>query len=198
MRLFYLLAFMPFLASAELNHNLQNQLLDMAKLDQAVRKELTEIGWKNATKPLQNKLLTVDKNNTRKLKSLLNNRPWFTDSEVGKEGVAAAFLIIQHSPDYEFKEKMLPELKQSYLNGTGVTGQDVALLTDRVLIKKGQKQLYGTQADISKGKVIFKPILNPDSVDERRAEMKLPPLAQYKKLLEEMYGLKKVPTLELN
>ena len=189
---------MPFLASAELNHNLQNQLLDIAKLDQAVRKELTEIGWKNATKPLQNKLLTVDKNNTRKLKSLLNNRPWFTDSEVGKEGVAAAFLIIQHSPDYEFKEKMLPELKQSYLNGTGVTGQDVALLTDRVLIKKGQKQLYGTQADISKGKVIFKPILNPDSVDERRAEMKLPPLAQYKKLLEEMYGLKKVPTLELN
>lgn len=198
MRLFYLLAVMPFFVSAELNHNLQKQLLEMARLDQAVRKELTDIGWQNAPKPLQNKLLTIDKNNTLKLKLLLNNRPWFTDSEVGKEGVATAFLIIQHSPDYEFKEKMLPELKQSYLNGTGITGQDVALLTDRVLIKKGQEQLYGTQVDISKGKVIFEPILNPDSVDERRDEMKLPPLSEYKKLLEEMYGLKTDPKVELN
>ena len=193
MRFFYLLILLPFLASAEINQNIQSQLLEMARVDQATRKELGEKGWHKAPKELHEKLSLIDKENTFKLKSILSDRTWFTESEVGKDGIGAAFLIIQHSPDYAFQEKMLPVLKQSYLNGEGITGQEVALLTDRVLIKKGQKQLYGTQADVSNGEVIFMPILNPDTVDKRRAEMKMPPLAFYKKILEDMYGIKDHP-----
>lgn len=198
MRLFCLLLLLPFLASAKIDNALQSQLLQMAEVDQAVRKKLSDAGWHDASEELRNKVITIDKQNTLKLKALLSGRTWFTKSEVGESGISAAFLIVQHSADYKFKEKMLPLLKQSYTNGEGITGQEVALLTDRIRINKGQKQLYGTQADISTGKVIFEPIANPDTVDSRRARMKMPSLAFYKKLLEKMYGLKEHPDIDLD
>ncbi|KDM91661.1 DUF6624 domain-containing protein [Photobacterium galatheae] len=196
----YLLIFFSFSfsVSAEIDQNLRAQLFDMAKADQDIRKELGEAGWHQAPKELREKLLAIDEENTLKLKSILRERSWFTESEIGKDGVGAAFLIIQHSPDYEFKENMLPVLKQSYLNDEGITGQEVALLTDRILISKGQKQRYGTQAKIGHGKVIFEPVSNPESVDERRSEMEIPPLEFYQKLLEEMYGIKDYPEIDLS
>lgn len=198
MRYFLLLLFLPFLTCAEINESLQNQLLEMAKADQAIRKELGELGWGKAPQSIKDKVMRTDEKNTRKLKIILNGRSWFTKKEVGKSGVAAAFLIIQHSPDTEFKKKMLPLLKQSYLNDGGVTGQEVALLTDRVRISNGQPQVYGTQADIINNEVIFKPIENRKEVDDRRAEMGIPPLDFYKRLMEESYGIKDHPDIELN
>jgi len=97
----------------------------MARADQEIRKELGESGWGKAPQDLKDKVMRTDEKNTKKLKEILNGRSWFTEREVGKIGVAAAFLIIQHSPDIEFKEEMLPLLKQSYLNGEGVcSGQE--------------------------------------------------------------------------
>ena len=93
---------------------------------------------------------------------------------------------------------MLSILKESYLKDEGVSGQEVALLTDRVLIHMGQKQLYGTQADIKNGEISFLPISDEELVDQRRSEMNLPPMAFYKKLLEEMYGIKEHPEIDLN
>ncbi len=170
----------------------------MAKLDQSIREEVGNAGWDKAPKELLDKLAATDHENTQKLKSMLNQRNWFSKTEIGEDGIDAAFLIIQHSPDIEFQEKMLPFLKQSYLNGDGITGQKVALLTDRVHLSKGQKQIYGTQADVISGNVIFKPILDAETVDQRRVEMKLPPLDFYKKILEEMYGIKDHPEIDLN
>ncbi|WP_330959334.1 DUF6624 domain-containing protein [Photobacterium sp. 53610] len=198
MRILYLLLIIPCYVSAEINLDLQSQLLEMAKVDQEIRKELGESGWHKSSKALQEKALLIDERNTQQLKSILNGRSWFTEAEVGKEGINSAWLIVQHSPDIDFQEKMLPLLEQSYLNREGVTGQEVALLTDRVRIDKGQKQLYGTQANWSDGAIVFKPIENPETVDERRAEMGMPPLEFYKKLLEEMYGLKDHPDIDLN
>ena len=198
MRLLSFLLFMPFLVFAEIDQTLQSDLLEMAKLDQSARKQLADAGWNEAPKALHNKLSTIDHNNTEKLKMLLRHRQWFSMDEVGKEGIGAAFLIIQHSPDTAFQEKMLPVLKTSYLNNEGVSGQEVALLTDRVLIHKGQKQRYGTQANLEDGEIVFMPIVNIDTIDERRAEMNMPPLAFYKKLMEEMYGIKDHPEIDLN
>ena len=198
MRLLFLLLLIPSFANAEIDKVLQSQLLEMAKLDQSVRKQLGEAGWDKAPKNLHTKLSTVDNENTKKLKAILSERQWFTEVEVGKEGIGAAFLIIQHSPDTEFQERMLPILKESYLSNEGVSGQEVALLTDRVLIRMGKKQIYGTQADVKNGEIAFMPISDIDTVDERRAEMNMPPLEFYKKLMEEMYGIKDHPEIDLN
>jgi hypothetical protein len=198
MRLLVLLFFIPFLSSAATNESLQSQLTEMAELDQLLRNQLGEVGWDKAPKELRAQLSKVDQDNTEALKAILSDRQWFTEKEVGRDGISSAFLIIQHSPDEQFQERMLPILKNSYLNNEGVSGQEVALLTDRVLIHMDKAQIYGTQAEIKNGEVTFMPISDKDLVDKRRAEMGMPPLEYYKKLLEKMYGIKDHPEIDLN
>lgn len=192
MRYLFILLFFPLSVLAEVNSILQSELIEMGIQDQKIRNEVGEAGWNNAPKELLEKLQKIDKSNTDKLKFIIKEYSWVTKDLVGVEGVEAAFLIIQHSDDLGFKEQMLPFLKESYLNDEGVDGQQVALLTDRILITQGNKQIYGTQVDLSGGQIIVKPIEDIANVDKRRAEMKMPSLDLYLKLLGEVYGIKKM------
>lgn len=198
MRYLITLLFIPFISFAEVNLPLQKQLLDMGGEDQKIRNELLKLGWKNAPKELLERLRQIDQSNTDRLKDIIKEHSWLTKHLVGVEGVGAAFLIIQHSPDTAFKEEMLPYLEQSYLSNDGISGQQLALLTDRVFIAQGKAQIYGTQADLSEGKVVFSPIEDEANVDKRRKKMNMPPLEFYRKLMEEMYGIKDHPEIELN
>ena len=74
----------------------------------------------------------------------------------------------------------------------------MALLTDRVRIRHGEKQVYGTQAKQENGEMVFLPIEDQANVDKRRESMGMSTLAHYKKVLEEVYGLKDHPDIELN
>lgn len=198
MRYLITLLFIPFISFAEVNLPLQKQLLDMEIKDQQIRNELVKSGWKNASKELLEQLHQIDQSNTDRLKDIIKEHSWLTKQLVGVEGVGAAFLIIQHSPDTAFKEEMLPYLEQSYLRNEGISGQQLALLTDRILIAQGKAQIYGTQADLSEGQVVFSPIEDEANVDKRRKKMNMPPLEFYRKLVEEMYGIKDHPEIELN
>jgi len=198
MRYLFLLLIIPFYSFAEINLPLQKELIEMEIEDQHIRNKIGEAGWQNPPKALLEQMMKIDESNTGKLKAIIKKHHWVTKDLVGVKGVGAAFLVIQHSPDVAFKVKMLPYLKQSYLNGEGVSGQQVALLTDRVLIAQGKKQIYGTQADVSEGKVVFSPIEDETNVDKRREEMKMPPLDFYLKIMEKMYGIKEHPEIDLN
>ncbi|XQW83595.1 DUF6624 domain-containing protein [Thalassotalea piscium] len=198
MRHLFLLLIIPFYSFAEINLPLQKVLIEMEIEDQHIRNKIGESGWQNPPKALLEQMMKIDESNTGKLKAIIKKHHWVTKDLVGVKGVGAAFLVIQHSPDVAFKVKMLPYLKQSYLNGEGVSGQQVALLTDRVLIAQGKKQIYGTQADVSDGKVVFSPIEDETNVDKRREEMKMPPLDFYLKIMEKMYGIKEHPEIDLN
>ena len=196
--LLFLLLIIPFYSFAEINLPLQKELIEMEIEDQHIRNKIGEAGWQNPPKALLEQMMKIDESNTGKLKAIIKKHHWVTRDLVGVKGIGAAFLVIQHSPDVAFKEKMLPYLKQSYLNGEGVSGQQVALLTDRTLIAQGKKQIYGTQADVSEGKVVFSPIEDETNVDIRREEMNMPSLDFYLKIMEKMYGIKEHPEIVLN
>ena len=183
---------------AKTNNPLQESLIQMAHEDQLIRKNIEKFAGQKIPNELLEKARAIDFENTEKLKSLITKYSLLTKDLVGEEGVAAVFLIVQHSPDLKFQEKMLPFLKSSYLNNDGITGQQVALLTDKIMIKQGKNQVYGTQFDVKNKQIIFKPIENIDNVNKLRAEMKMPPLDFYKKLLEKMYGFKEHSEIELN
>lgn len=189
MRIFLLIIFFSFHCLAATNTKVQKELGEMAKADQDVRNEIASIGWKNAPTELLEKMSLIDARNTDKLKEIVEKYSWVTEDLVGKNGVSAAFLIVQHSPDYKFQEEMLPFLKQSFLNGEGVTGQEFALLTDRVLVHQSKPQIYGTQLNILDGELVFDPILDRENVDSRRADVGLPSLEEYKKIVAEAYGM---------
>jgi len=55
-----------------------------------------------------------------------------------------------------------------------------AYLADRVAVNEGRPQPYGTQiAEVTNGDGVPWPIAEPEQLDERRARMGLPPLAEY-------------------
>ncbi|GGF57014.1 DUF6624 domain-containing protein [Alteromonas lipolytica] len=190
MRFILLVLIFSFPVAAVTQPDLQQELLAMTEADQAIRQQITEAGWDNPPAELMTQMAGIDAQNTERLKQIIAQYSWVTPELVGKKGVSSAFLIIQHSPDYAFQEAMLPILKQAFLQGEGIDGQDFALLTDRVLVHRGEPQIYGTQLNIIDDALVFDPIKEPASVDARRAEVGLPPLEEYIRLLEDAYGLK--------
>jgi hypothetical protein len=165
-------------------------LLTRVARDQAVRDtfaaQLRTGG--TLTPELLASLRAVDSANLAWLKPQLLMTGFPNRAQVGKDGVQAAALLVQHSDaDPAFQAEVLPLLEAAFRAGD-VTGQEVAMLTDRVAKAQGRPQRYGTQATITDGRVIFDPIEDSTGVDARRAAMGLPPLAEYKAVLDSAYG----------
>jgi hypothetical protein len=124
----------------------------------------------------------IDRRNMTRLEEIIKQQGWPGKSLVGEEASKAAFLILQHS-DLQHQEKYLPLLKEAAKKGEARPA-DVAMLEDRILIRRGKKQVYGTQihsgADTG-GKLVLDPIEDEEHVDERRASVGLMPLKEYLK-----------------
>jgi hypothetical protein len=54
-------------------------------------------------------------------------------------------------------------------------------------VGENEKQVYGTQFREVNGKMEPFPIEDEANVDERRKEVGLPPLAEYRKMIEQLY-----------
>jgi len=164
---------------------LRAALVSRGRQDQAVR-EVFLAGHHQDTTDLR-QMADVDADNTSFLKKIIGERGWPGRSLVGTDAENAAFLIVQHSPDTAFQAKVLPLLEKAYAAGEA-EGQQVALLTDRVAVQRGQPQRYGTQASIVNGRFKLNPIADSANVDKRRAELKMPPVAAYMRILDSLYS----------
>jgi hypothetical protein len=129
----------------------------------------------------------IDEANTQWLKQIISEHGWPTISLVGPDGASAAWLLVQHADrDPAFQRKCLDLM--TALPKDEVSQKDLAYLTDRVLLKEGKQQLYGTQFTSDGGKWIPRPLEDEPNVDSRRAAVGLPPLAEYARQLSEVYG----------
>ena len=169
----------------------REELILMARADQALRREISALRGAPPPEELLARMRKLDGDNTAKLKKMIAKRGWPTPAAVGDIGVAAAFLIVQHADrDRAFQREMLPVIETAFrAGGDGITGEDFALLTDRVRIGDGRPQLYGTQFDIRERKIVVKPVESPEQLDARRASLGLPPMDQYLRLAAEYYQL---------
>lgn len=167
------------------NPGLRRELLDRVKEDQKVREEMEAVFSKAAGKPLQldpatrERWQAVDKANTGWLKLVVQRYGWPGKSLVGADGAHAAWLLLQHADhDAAFQKQCLPLLEKAVRAGEA-DGKDYAYLTDRVRVGEGKPQLYGTQMLLKEGgRYEPLPIEDEAKVDERRAAVGLPPLAE--------------------
>ena len=83
---------------------------------------------------------------------------------------------------------MLPVVERAAEAGD-VPKSEVALLTDRVLVRSGRSQRYGSSFSIVSGRLVADPIEDEANVDARRATVGLPSMAEYAKLLLELNGM---------
>ena len=129
----------------------------------------------------------VDRRHTAELKGIIKEYGWPTISMVGNKASFNAWLLAQHADrDVKFQESVLRLLKKIDESTHDINRANIALLTDRLLVKKKKKQQFGTQFDFDKnGRLILHPIKNPKRVDKLRREYNLPPLKKSIKAADE-------------
>jgi hypothetical protein len=163
---------------------LRQELLRRAQEDQAARNAFIGDGlsvqaWEQV-KP-------VDRDNTAWLKQLITEIGWPGTSLVGVDGANAAWLLVQHADaDPKFQEQVLP-LMEAAVDNREAFPDRFAMLTDRVLRAQNKRQRYGTQFQISNGVMTMQPVRDKANLDARRRKMGLPPIAEYEKMLSEIY-----------
>jgi hypothetical protein len=104
-------------------------------------------------------------------------------SLVGENGSNLFWAIIQHcDEDVNFQQQVL-DLMGAEVKHHNASTENYAYLMDRVLINKGQKQLYGTQVHVNIKTKHSEPLPIQDSigVDDRRKAVGLMPLKDYLK-----------------
>lgn len=125
------------------------------------------------------KIKRADKDNWKYVSKVLDQHGWIDQHVIGFSASNALFLVVQHG-DSPTQEKYLPLLRQAVKEKKAFS-HDLALLEDRVLLRRGQKQIYGSQVSCdSTGKTCWiLSIEDEENVDKRRAEVGLQPLANY-------------------
>lgn len=104
-------------------------------------------------------------------------------SLVGENGSNSFWAIVQHcDEDVNFQQQVL-DLMGIEVKRHNASAENYAYLMDRVLINKGQKQLYGTQVHLNIKTKHSEPLPIQDSigVDARRKTAGLMPLKDYLK-----------------
>ena len=121
----------------------------------------------------------TDSINVIKVTRILDEYGWLGPEVVGNRGSNALFLVIQHA-EIETQEKYLPMLKQAAMDGKAEPGM-LAYLQDRIAIRKGERQIYGSQLgkDPETGESYVMPLTDPEHVNERRAEVGLGTIEEY-------------------
>lgn len=130
----------------------------------------------------------IDSTNLVQVESLIARYGWMGRSFVGDKANSALFLVIQHA-DLETQLKYVDLLQHSVEAGES-KASNLALMQDRILMRQGKNQLYGSQVVYSKtGEQMFYPIEDEKNVNLRRAKMGLQPLEEYAKLFGITYTL---------
>src|SRR3989339_1617951 len=172
-----------------INTNLSAQIREMFKLDQSLRKQgvlneeligpLSELFrdkkvGKRKNKPdygLANFLVyLLDSAHNYKISKLIEANGYPTQELVGKKAMAHfAVLIIHQDQDLELQEQCL--------KNCDFEKKHKAYLTDRILVNKGKKQIYGTQFKLDKKRKLYipQPIRNKREMNKLRKQSSLPP-----------------------
>lgn len=173
------------LPSADILADVRHELEVRGERDQHIRQGFGAGGRIDSAQARA--MAQTDSSNTSWLKAYVARWGWPTSAQVGRSAVEAAFLIVQHAVhDTAFMRAMLPYIQDAHRRGD-LDGGSVAMLTDRLEVKAGHRQIYGTQLSLQNGRWVLDPVADSTGVDARRAKVGLPPLADYLRLVDSMF-----------
>jgi hypothetical protein len=162
---------------------LKKELLAMRDTDQKFRDNASlSMNPTQAELALIEQQNAIDRANMSRLEQMVKKYGWPGITQVGEAASSAAFLILQHAGIDE-QRRYFPVFKAAVAQRNARADQ-AAMLEDRILLREGKKQVYGTQVRSGPdtgGKLVLHPIEDERNVDVRRASVGLPPLAEYLK-----------------
>jgi len=169
---------------------LNSELLAMRKADQDARNACAG----NADEQMKCYVKVseiVDKPHTKRLNEIFNTIGFPSVERVGKDGVDAYYLLLQHSNDIALKQKCVPGMKDAF-EKKAISASDYSSFNDRLLINLGKPQVYGSNFDMKDGKLVMSPTVDVKNLDKRRKSIGLPTMDEYVKMLKEYYKLEVV------
>lgn len=124
-------------------------------------------------------LKKADSSNLVFVEQLIAKHGWITPGQAGFMGTQAVFLVIQHA-DLEAQKKYYPLIKQAEKDGN-ILSSNVAILEDRIAVREGKPQPYGSQGyyDAEKKKTYVYPLKDLNNLDSLRKSMGLQPMKEY-------------------
>ena len=168
----------------DLDKPLVAELDTIYQLDQNYRRQISKIEEKygRASEEMKShwKLIhETDSINLTKVKKILDTRGWLGPNVIGEQGNMTLFLVIQHA-DLETQLTYLPMMREAVKLGNARASR-LALLEDRVALRQGKRQIYGSQIgwDPETEENYVLPLIEPETVNVRRSEVGLDPIEVY-------------------
>jgi hypothetical protein len=126
----------------------------------------------------RSKVEEVDRENASYLRKLAAEVGWIDEARFGREAALAALRVVDHGGDLPLALTALPEIRKGIdERSRAAYGDPYARLYDQLQLAIGGLQRYGTQRGIRPDRAeVVRPLADPAQVDERRAELGLPPL----------------------
>ncbi len=151
------------------------EIMKTINVDQDLRFKIMDMGNLKFPQKYIDSLTVLEKKNDSQneitFKYLINKFGYPTISKVGKVISNKFGTVILHlSMEFQvsiFSDLELLSLENDFRKST------IALLTDKILTKTINKQLYGTQIRSVNNKKEFYPIIEPQNVNERRKKMEV-------------------------
>jgi hypothetical protein len=165
--------------------NIRAELEAMLETDQSHRREVIDLEKKHGSdsaevKEAWTKQSAIDAQNIRRLEEIIAQHGWPGSKQFGGKAASAAFLILQHS-DLSYQKKYLPLAREAVRKGE-MRGSSLALLEDRIRLREGQKQIYGSQVTRNSADEWEPlPLEDEEKVDALRASVGLQPISDYLK-----------------
>jgi hypothetical protein len=150
------------------NDALAAEILAMADEDQRMRSEVAA----NA----QQWDASVDERNGRRMRAIISEIGWPTTTKVGAQAEHMAWLLVQHAA-LDFQKECFALMARE--PAEEVCARHLAYLEDRIRVREGLPQRYGTQLQKSDGGWEPLPTLDPEDLDARRQAVGLEPIAEY-------------------
>ena len=121
----------------------------------------------------------VDADDDAWLRHLLEKDGLPGADQIGEFGLHLTWLLVQHADqDPQLQQWALAGFERRHAAGE-FSADELARLTDRVLLKQGKTQRYGTQFDWGSGRFDPRHIDDVSDVDAHRRQLGLMPLADY-------------------
>jgi hypothetical protein len=184
----FLLLMCAFAAAAQTKPALRDDLLKMRDRDQTAREECNQKSGDEQIKCYVKISETIDQPNTKRLNQIFAQEGFPTLRLVGKEGLEAFMLMLQHTADETLRQKCLKPITKAFKRRE-IPPMAYTNYVDRLLVHQGKPQIYGSNFDFKDGKLVMSPVKDRKNLAKRRRRAGLPTIEEYAAVLKEMYHL---------
>ncbi len=160
------------------NARLRTELERIHELDQRDRENIGQYGIGTAERDSVVRHLTlIDSLNTARVAAIIDSAGWLGPKDIGERASGTLWLVIQHAP-LAVQERYVPEMRLA-VQESKASAADPGYLEDRIEMRNGRPQIYGSQVKMENGISTLWMIKDEETVNERRAAVGLGPLEKY-------------------